>query len=174
MKSVIFLCSCLACLVSATPVAAQYLYCEDDFYAVADGSTVKVYHDGAEYNCCPDPFTYEVVFDDFQIHVTETENLSEPCDCICCFDVGVEIEDVSPGTYEVIFSWFDYGPYEWLVQSMEVTVEDLGQSGQPAVGDIAQSDCYWEPTGVPDPTADPWAEPPPSRVSWGSIKALYH
>ena len=165
----------LGCILLA-PANAQVGICDDDVYAEIDGSTVRLYHDGSEYNCCPDHFDYDVDISAELILVTEHEVLLEPCDCICCFDLGVEIEDVPAGTYNLIFSWIDYGTYEWLEWPLQVTVPDIGQGGLLIVGAVLQSDCYWETTSVTEPPGDPAAEPSlePRRFgSWTQIKTLY-
>jgi hypothetical protein len=151
-------------------VVAQPPDCEDEVYAVVEGSTVTVYHDGAEYNCCPDPFEYSVTQDDSLIVVVEYEILTNPCFCICCFDLSVAIEDLAPGVYYLIFSWFNYGTEEWQEIVLDVAIPAVGQTGEPLVASVYRSDCYWGATDVPgDP---PWP-PEDVEVTWGLIKALY-
>jgi hypothetical protein len=149
----------------AFPAVAQFPDCEDFVYALVVDGQVQVFHEGAVYNCCPERFDYAVDVVGSTILVTETEIEGEPCDCDCCFDLKVTILDLAPGTYDLNFSWYDYYVWEWAVWLLEVTVPDLGQPGDPVVGDVLKSDCYWNTTGV--------GEPGYRVETWGLIKALY-
>jgi len=160
----------LACLLLAGAASAQWMECDDTVYTEIDGNSLTVHHHGALYNCCPDPFSYAVVQEDNQILVTETEILSNPCFCICCFDLSVTIEDLAPGTYDLVFTWYDYESSEWLEVVLNVVVPDMGQPWAPVVASTYLSDCYHEPTAVPD---DPGNAAPPKLRTWGLIKALY-
>ncbi len=151
---------------------AQPVDCEDEVYAVVDGGTVTVFHDGAVYNCCPDPFEYTVEVAGDQILVVETEVLSNPCFCICCFDLFVEIEDVAPGDYTLTFTWYDYETMEWLDWILPVSVPDAGQGSEARVAATYLSDCYADPTGVPGDDG-PGNQPPLKPGSWGDVKALF-
>lgn len=170
MRMWIVMMSLLACVTLVVPAGAQWMECDDEVYAVVEGSTVTVHHVGALYNCCPDPFEYTVSQDDVVIEVVETEVLNNPCFCICCFDLLVQIEDLAPGGYSLIFHWFDYEAGEWLNVALDVVVPDQGQMGDPYVASTYLSDCYTAPTGVP---GEP-ITPSPMTESWGQIKALYH
>jgi len=149
----------------AIPVNAQEPVCEDLIYAEVIEGDVHLFHEGAVYNCCPDHFAYTVDVTGSEVLVTEFEIEGEPCDCVCCFDLKVVILDLAPGAYEVTFRWYDYGAWVWQEWLLEVTVPDLGQPDDPAVGDVLKSECYWDTTGV--------GEPEVRLDSWGMIKALY-
>jgi hypothetical protein len=158
----------VACLIFAFPAWAQVEWCDDYLYSSVQQGALTLFHNGSEYNCCPERFDYEVDVHGGQITVTETEILEMPCDCICCYDLSVKIEDLVPGAYTVVFRWYDYGDYQWEEWLLEVIVPDEGQTGDPQVTDLWRSDCYWEPTAVPED------DPPLHEVgSWGAIKALY-
>jgi hypothetical protein len=156
----------------AAPVAGQPGGCEDEILTRVVDGTILISHNGSEYNCCPERFDYQVEVGAGQIVVTETEILEVPCDCICCFDLGLRIEDVPPGAYTLVFRWYDYGQYLWVEQSVVVIVPDEGQGEQPQVTGLEQSDCYWGPTAVP-PEPGPGLPPEPVLGTWGLVKAMY-
>ncbi|MFH1842000.1 MAG: hypothetical protein ABIF77_02235 [bacterium] len=156
---------------SATLAAAQPPVCDDYVYGLVDGDRVTVVHQGAEYNCCPDHFAYQLVAAVGVIRVTEIEVEGEPCDCICCFDLRVTIAEVPAGAWTVLFRWYDYGTWTWLEWPLQVVVPEAGQSGLPAVADAEKSECYWGTSVVPDPSVEPGPGPAPG--SWGAVKSLY-
>lgn len=148
-------------LAAAVPARAQDA-CEDSIYATVEGSTIDVFHDGATYNCCPTfGYTVDQIGDRIIVREVEVEGL---CDCICCMDLSVAIEDVAPGEYTIEFHWFEYGLWEWWVWEIPVTVPDVGQgAGDPSVLAFQKSECYTH-------TAVFQAKP---LKSWGMIKAMY-
>ena len=167
---IVILVSIFAALVAgATSVNAQY-WCEnaDRIYAEVDGSTITIHHKATLYNCCPESFDYVIDQQGLVIHVQEIEILPQ-CFCVCCFDLSVDIEDVAPVDYEVVFTWYDYESSAWLEEIVEVNVPDVGQSGILYVADILSSDCLTSPTSsAPEPK-----EPGLQRTRWGEVKALY-
>jgi hypothetical protein len=172
MKLILLVLMLVAWLIQADRVEAQWSECDDSFATEIDGNSLIIHHDGALYNCCPDPFNYTVDQDDSLILVTETEVLSNPCFCICCFDLSVTIEDLAPGVYDLIFTWFDYEADQWQEVVLDVVIPNVGQAPLPAVVDTYLSDCYQDPTAVPD-DRDPGNRPPPEQYTWGLIKTLY-
>jgi hypothetical protein len=151
------------------PAAAQSPLCDDFIYAVVDEGNLALHHQGAEYNCCPIGFTYDFSFEGETLRVTESEILPEPCDCNCCFDLVARLADVPPGQYSVIFKWFNYESWSWQEWLLEVSVPEAGQTGDPVLAAVNQSDCYWETTGVETSPAPPG----PSPATWGTLKATY-
>lgn len=173
MKLILLVLMLLAWLIPAEQTEAQGSECEDEFITEVDDNSLIVYHNGALYNCCPDPFEYSVAQDDSLIVVTETEVLSNPCFCICCFDLSVTIEDLAPGVYYLVFTWFDYETDTWQEVVLDVVIPNLGQPPLPIVVDTYLSECYQEPSAIPD-DEHTGNRPPPKLHSWGLIKALYH
>ena len=98
-----------------------------------------------------------------QIFVVETEILTEPCACLCCYNLSVEITDLAPGEYVLHFTWFD-DQGEWMTWTDTVVIPDVGQGGAAYVAGSTNSGCF-DPTsaGGPDLEASPW----------GQVKAQY-
>ena len=143
---------------------------DDQVYAEVAGGRVAVFHDATIYNCCPDPFEYEISVEGDFIRVREIEVLSNPCYCICCFNLAMTIEDVPAGDYTLEFTWFDYETDDWLARSLEISVPDEGQAAFPALGDTHSSGCI-EPQSVPDePNPGDQEEVSPT---WGRIKHFF-
>lgn len=142
-------------LVLVVPASAQYPWCLDmDYFttSVEDG-VITITHYNAVYNCCPDYFEYTVNQQGNQIMITETEVLSIPCTCICCYDLPLQIGPLAPGVYEIDFCWYDYESgirHEYLV----VEVPDSRQGGE-----ISRSTVIVHP--------DPCTHYPPADVEPG-------
>jgi hypothetical protein len=142
----------------------------DEVHARVDEDALIIFHDAALYNCCPDPFDYTVSLEGSTIRVRESEVLTEPCYCICCFDLAVTIEGLPPGDYELEFSWYDYEGEAWLARWLEVAIPDAGQAHLPAVADRYNSGCLAAQAVPETASPEPDDEEPPS---WGRIKALF-
>ncbi len=141
-------------IASESPAQAEGA-CVDTLYAAAEGTTIRVYHDGATYNCCP-VFGYEVDVVADRIVIRELE-IESWCNCICCMDLDVVVEDVPPGSFTVEFHWFDYETAEWQAWELDVSVEDLGQGAiEPALGVSRNSECYDPTTGVGQHSPETW------------------
>ncbi|MCK4411902.1 MAG: hypothetical protein KAY32_00025 [Candidatus Eisenbacteria sp.] len=172
MRAIVTTLTGLVLLAFASPTPAQeYLWCfnADDVWAEVSGTTVVIHHDATVYNCCPDPFEYQVHLEGGVISVREIEVLSTPCDCLCCFRLSAEIENVPPGEYTLEFCWYDYEVWDWVVLVLEVVVPESRAEGDLAIGTIRSSGCI-DAASVPDPGI------PPEEVfteTWASIKALY-
>jgi hypothetical protein len=41
------------------------------------------------------------------LRFTETEILTDPCFCLCCYDVRTVVADLDPGDYTVEYCWID-------------------------------------------------------------------
>jgi len=96
---------------------------DDEIELTVDGSTLHVLHRNATYNCCPDDIVISLSVEENLLILDEEEILTNPCWCICCYNVEATVVDLAPGTYTVEFCWFDY-------EAFEVT-------------------CYWEDIVVP-------------------------
>ena len=66
-------------------------------YAYDGESTLHITRTNAGFNCCPDSFTVSVDVDSTVITVTEVEWLTNPCHCLCLYDLEYEISGVPPG-----------------------------------------------------------------------------
>jgi len=167
MRSLLLVSCLLLCL--ATPAAAywEYLWCfESDAVRVeVDPVTalVTVTHEAALYNCCPEPIYHDVEFGDATLMVVEHALIDAPCDCDCCFELGVEIEDAPPGPWQVLFRWFDLETGDWVDWHGEIEVPDVGQGSAP--GDVAllNSGCL-DTSGVP--TYE-------DLTTWSAVKTCY-
>jgi len=156
----------VAALLLAAPAAADFgLWCEyaDEVRVEVNGADVTVIHEAAVYNCCPDPFDYDAVWDGDRLVVTETEVLTNPCFCVCCFDLSTTVESVPPGDWVLRFAWFDSETSAWTEVEVPFTVGDVGQSGPASVGENGDSGCLTS-SGVDDA---------PTTMPWGQIKAIY-
>ena len=170
MRGVLLLFLVLSIATTATQ-AEDDLWCEyaDQIGGEVHGSSLTIYHRAALYNCCPDRFDYVIDYvPGFEISVLELEVLSEPCDCNCCYNLSVDIEDVAPGESQVWFEWWDYETAHGQIGGFQITVPDIGQPGEARLGHSSHTGCL-EVMSVPD---DP-AEPENAKSTWGSIKALY-
>jgi hypothetical protein len=153
----------VAVVFSSIPGAA-WPPCNDFVWAEVESGRVTIHHDGALYNCCTDGFEYAVSQLGAVIHVAETELLTNPCYCLCCMDNFAVIEDVAPGQYTVLFTWYDYETDDWLEWPLEILVPNAGQGGGAQLAQSGSSGCY-------DPTAAP--DDPGEDATWGRIKAHY-
>jgi len=161
MKTMLILIMLLAAL-SAAPALGNWCEYADVIRVEVDGADVTVFHDAALYNCCHDPFDYDMVWQDDRLEITESE-VNPQCYCICCFDLQTTIEAVPAGTWTLRFRWFDYEAPEWIEVDTIFTVEEVGQGGSAVFGSTDDSGCLEDSTGVVDPPT----------TSWSLIKAIY-
>ena len=101
---------------------------DDQIHLTVEGSTLHVLHTNATYNCCPYDIVISLSVQGPVLALTEEEILTDPCYCICCFEVAATIVDLAPGQYTVEFCWFDY--------------------------DTNQEECYFEDIVVGGPAGD--------------------
>jgi len=165
MRSLL-LCLCVL-LCTALPAAAwDYLWCfeADEVRVEVDPATarVTVIHDAALYNCCPDPIHYDVAFGDATLMVVEHTLIDAPCDCDCCWELGVEIPDAPPGPWQVWFRWFDLESFGWIDWFGEIEVPDVDQGYEPGEVAILNSGCL-DTSGVS----------PGEHLSWSTVKSCY-
>ncbi len=164
----LILVTCLLALFMPTAAAADHLWCidADDVHVEVDpiSADIHVFHDSALYNCCPEPITYEVHFGDATMFVVEHVAADPPCDCNCCFDLGVKIHDPPPGPWCVTFSWLDEETGTWVEWHGQIVVPDVGQGYTGGEVEPENSGCLTT-TGVQDPPHD--------QLLWGTLKTLY-
>ena len=153
MRSVLCLASLLLLIA---PLALAEPDCTDSFVVTFDGEVMTVHHLGAFYNCCPE-FAYEVTQESGTIHVRETE-VEGLCDCYCCFNLQVAIEDLAPGSYTLTFTYREFWEGAWVDWTTQVEVPDAGQVAPPAVASFSNSGCLT--VGA-------------DAASWGALKRRY-
>jgi len=69
---------------------------------VYDGESVLLlrYVNG-RFNCCPDSLTAAFTIATGSILIEEEEWASNPCDCICLYDLDSRVTGLPPGTYTI-------------------------------------------------------------------------
>jgi hypothetical protein len=106
-------------LANAEGVLVSHTGCKYQSAALADPvpqdqSCIEYEYDGAGiltlnhinalFNCCPTYLTAEFYFQGLEIHVVESENLDGgACDCLCLFDLQLQISNIPAGTYYLVF-----------------------------------------------------------------------
>jgi hypothetical protein len=70
-------------------------------YAYDGQSGLQLRHVNAVFNCCPDSVGGEIRIENHTITIDESEWLSNPCDCVCPFDVDYQVVDLPPGVYTI-------------------------------------------------------------------------
>jgi hypothetical protein len=157
----------LVCALLPLAAGAQeefWCWDADEVEAKVDGGSVRIFHLAALINCCPEPITYDVEVGDATILVVE--HSMDICDCQCCFNLEMTLEDVPPGTWNLVYRWLDWEIWDWTERVLEIVVPDVGQALEPVVTDQGVYGCL-ETSGVPEP-------PDPRRMTWGRLKARYH
>ena len=150
-------------LVASTAAAQSEFWCwdADEIRAEVKGGSVRIQHVAALYNCCPEPITYEILVGAATILVEE--HTLAPCDCDCCANLEVTLEDVPPGPWNILFRWFDLESLEWVEEILLIVVPDVGQALEPVVAGQSYSGCL-EASHISDALSNPVG-------SW-TIKAL--
>ena len=97
------------CLPESKLRSRQYPYCGDDaFELTVSPGALHLVHRNATYNCCPDDIVVSLSVEGHVLRLGELEMLTDPCRCLCCYDVEATIVDLLPGVYTVAFCWHDY------------------------------------------------------------------
>jgi hypothetical protein len=81
---------------------------EHVFQFTVEPGTLHVLHSNALYNCCLDDIVVSLTVEGTTLHLTEEEILTEPCPCVCCYDVESTVVGLAPGPYTVEYCWYDY------------------------------------------------------------------
>ena len=110
---------------------------DDDVQLTVQGNTLHILHANATYNCCPDDIVISLIVEGDVLYLSEEEILTEPCWCICCYDVEGTVVDLAPGEYTVEFCWFDYEMYQERCHVETIVVP----SESPRMGDVANTGC---------------------------------
>jgi len=140
-------------LLLSVPAGAQQ--CDEQVTFETGPGTIQVSHRQSMYNCCCE-ISFDVATEGYAIDITEYEELiAGGCDCLCCFDLEVQVSGLAPGIYTVrIVKNSEYGGEE-VVGEWSVSVTG---ASDPAVR-TAYVPCA--ASGADDET------------TWGVIKALY-
>jgi hypothetical protein len=81
---------------------------EDEFALWVEGDALHAMHYQAEYNCCPEDIVVSLTVTGRLVRLDETEVPHEPpCPCLCCYEIGVTVVGLPPGTYTVEYCWID-------------------------------------------------------------------
>jgi len=109
--------------------------CEDDdeIELTVEVNTLHVLHANATYNCCPDDIVISLEVEENLLRLTEEEILTDPCFCVCCYEVTATIIDLAPGPYTVEFWWYDYDTHEHRCYVEEIVIP--GDGPQPDGGE---------------------------------------
>jgi hypothetical protein len=155
--------------LGALPAAGQeYLWCfnQDEvvFHLDPVTSRLTIEHRSAIYNCCPEPVSYELAWGEGLLTVTEIIGADPPCDCICCFNLGVVISGIPAGLWTVQFVWLNEEDFQWYTEAIQLVVPGVADAGMALQVDHEISDCL-DASAVPDP--------PVPHFSWDAVKALY-
>jgi hypothetical protein len=85
--------------VNATDSISSDQDCIEYYY---DGEGVlELKHINAGFNCCPDELLADISVEGNIINIEERESLSNPCHCLCLFDLELKIINLEPGEYVI-------------------------------------------------------------------------
>jgi hypothetical protein len=171
MRALILL---IVCALLPSVAAAQDFWCwnADEVRAYVDGDQVRLSHLAALLNCCPDPITYDVHVGDVTIFIEERSE--SPCDCDCCYNLEVALDDVPPGPWILRYRWFDTEIRDWTEQVLQIYVPDVGQPFDTYVAGQNSYGCL-DAAPVPEDEASTEQEPrtsplqPNPFVGWTSM-----
>ena len=153
----------LAVMFLLPVTAAAQLWCVDtDALRVevdATTAALVVHHDGAMYNCCPEPIYYTLNPGDETLFITEHVAADPPCDCNCCYTLRMTWPAPPAGHWWIDFEWWDLESGEWRHLTDEVTIPDVGQDGADDT-EAWISDCLESPVTA-------------GTASWGRMKAIF-
>jgi len=130
-------------LMIARPAEGEYPWCSsrDRITAEDVGGDLVLLHELATYNCCPDSFTYELTVDEYTLQVTELEQLTMPCDCLCCYHLGTTVTGLAPGEWTVVYRWLDDRDFGWREEILTVRLEGAAQAGPALAVRFEATDC---------------------------------
>lgn len=155
----------LVCFLLPLNVAAQdefWCWDADEVEVTVDGDIVRILHHAALLNCCPDPITFDVHVGDASILVEQQSMYL--CDCDCCWDLSMSLDDVPPGPWNLIYRWFDLEIWDWTELVFQIEVPDVDQPLSPYVSAQDREGCL-ETTSTP--------EFPVPECTWSVMKGLY-
>ncbi len=163
----ILLALCLALPASAL-ADLSYLSCADadTIYARVNQSngSVQVIHEDAIYNCCPDPARFTITTTGQTVRIEEQVTETNPCDCYCCFDLSVTVDDLSPGQWTVIYAWLDLETWTMVEREFAIFLPETATGETPVLVNMAMSGCL-EVAAVPEEIIE--------FSTWCWIKSIY-
>jgi len=92
-------------------------------YKTIDDNYLSIKHVNVFFSCCPKAniiVNSEIRNDTIIIYESE-ENISPDCDCICYYDINLEIGPLEYGEYNFIIKIFDYTCTEFLLDFSSTT-----------------------------------------------------
>lgn len=114
---------CLANDPSVKTPNAAGLLCSDDQMAVTlEGSTLKVTHKNATYNCCLTEIRTTLTVVGRTLRLTEAEMTPAPCKCLCCYESYATIGNLAAGTYTIELCWQDEATQVQRCVAQEVVI----------------------------------------------------
>jgi hypothetical protein len=135
---------------------------EDEIGLTVAPNTLYVVHENAAYNCCPDDIVISLSAEGDVLRLTEEEILTDPCYCICCYEVTATIVDLAPGPYTVEFWWYDYDTHDYRCYVEEIVIPGGGPQPDPDkppvtddAGDFRSALASFKPFSPPQ-VADYW------------------
>jgi hypothetical protein len=126
-RTVLFCCLFLIAITNPAPCQMGWCWGQDYFRTSVETGVVTIIHESALYNCCPDSIVYAIAQDANQISVVETEVVSIPCACLCCYSLPVAVGPLPAGQYQIDFSWHDETGARHAY--LDVTVPEWGGRG---------------------------------------------
>jgi hypothetical protein len=84
---------------------------------LTDGLEIEIIHQNACFNCCLDTILVDLRQEEHRIILTESEDVTNPCRCLCPFRVTASVEVSLPGDYRI-----EIYALENLIWTGEVTV----------------------------------------------------
>lgn len=127
-------------------------------------NNLLITHSAAMYNCCPEPVSWDIEQTPGLIYITEFIGEDEPCDCICCFELSVQVTEIPAGMWTIRYRWFDFENLVWSYRDFMAIVPETDSEGFAELVDGEISPCI-EVSSVPDPQELLWP--------WGAIKSRY-
>ncbi len=151
MRILLLITICSLWFFAGIGTAQDYPWCSrmDDVFAEFEGGNLILHHENATYNCCPDSFTFTVTISNDSLYVTEREILTDPCDCMCCYNLSSAVEGLSQGEWQVVYRWYDDEPWGWRDWHLTVTVSGQGPPEPVQIGRLEASGCL-DPSGTPE------------------------
>ncbi len=70
-------------------------------FALTPEGVLLVHRVNAGFNCCPDSFDVEIDYADRVITINECEYLTEPCRCLCLYDIDYTISGLTESKYTI-------------------------------------------------------------------------
>lgn len=88
--------------LGAAAISGGQTYIESVHYSY-EGTTLFLKHINTSFNCCPEHITATTTVTTGMITIEEREDSSN-CDCICLYDLNMQIDNVEAGQYGVRIS----------------------------------------------------------------------